>query len=113
MDELDLELNELASQFQVNNKTIMDPVKIKSGRTNTSRYVDLAKRYFFYWSSAIVLFLFILWASPDYCYVDYSSNRQGASSKQFVWSRFFTVWITMYLVLLSIHVSSNFLAKSV
>lgn len=115
MDEIDLGLHELSSQL-ADTGVFKDSTLMKSSKTNSvgnftssvvnSRYAILMKKYMFYWTTALTLFVFILWASPEYCYI---TTRTG-SSRQFSWSRFFTVFIVLYSTIIGLHITSTWLS---
>lgn len=118
MDEIDLGLHELSNQLS-QDKTFFaespSPTKTNqfvSGFTK-SRYVQWMKTYFFYWTTAVFLFIFILWASPEYCYINNTVQRNNQPpTKQFLWSRFTTVFTISYAIVISIYLSSIYVFKN-
>lgn len=116
MDEIDLGLHELSNQLS-QDKTFFaeSPSSTKTNQfvsgVTKSRYVQWMKTYFFYWTTAVFLFIFILWAAPEYCYTVVHRNNQPPT-KQFLWSRFTTVFAVSYTIVISIYLSSIYVFKS-
>lgn len=126
MDEIDLGLHELSNQLKLDKNAFghTNTTGVAGSLSSTSsafgrpaRYTELLKTFVFYWSTAILLFLFLIWASPSYFYttspVGIITNNHhhhpmpSPPPQRFVWSRFFRVWVIMYVLILSCYVSAN------
>lgn len=107
MDEIDLGLHDLSSELG------MDKSGVIIGTTTNilkreGRYIYLLKRFFFYWMTAFIIFIFLLWASPDYFY-DNVMTTKGTVDRKFQWTRFIKVFIFLYALILGTYFGSNYL----
>lgn len=111
MDEIDLGLHELSNQLSQEKTLFVEPKTTTTGfAMSRSQYVQWMKTYFFYWASAVFLFVFILWSSPEYCYLTVDRPNQPPT-RQFLWSRFMTVFAVSYSTLLSLYLASAYLFR--
>lgn len=114
MDEIDLGLHELSNQLSQDKTLFTEPNTTTTGFAlgmTRSRYVQWMKTYFFYWTSAVFLFVFILWSSPEYCYLTVNRPNQP-SNRQFLWSRFTTVFAVSYSIVVSLYLASIYMFRS-
>lgn len=102
MDEIDLGLHNLTNELGIDvNKEKM----ISSVLKTEARYIYMLKTFFFYWMTAVILFIFLLWASPEYFYENYGSQ------KRFLWQRFFKVFLFLYILIIFTYMISNYFKK--
>lgn len=109
MDEIDLGLHELSNQLSQDKAFFAESSTTKANPLDKSRYMQLMKTYFFYWTTAVFLFIFIIWASPEYCYTMTVHRNNQPPTKQFLWSRFTTVFTISYVIIISLYLTSIYI----
>lgn len=114
MDDIDLGLHELSNRLAQDKTPFADSLPKTNPfvtKMTESRYVKWMKTYLFYWTIAVFLFIFIIWASPEYVYVTTVGSQQQHSTRKFSWSRFTTVFVISYVVIVSLHVGAIYITR--